>query len=220
MEEYQVAVLPDAVTDIQGAIVEPAAVALYGVERGRVAAGDRVLITGAGPIGLLAAMAAVARGAGEVYLAEPNPNRAAFARDLDVAVVLTEVGPELVASIDDMTRGEGIDVAIECAGKEAALNACVDVVKRYGTVVQTALHVAPATTVPEAWAVKDLTIEGTWCYLVTDFPRVLRLIATGRFPVERIVTAELALTDVVTGGFDRLVDPAGDQVKVLASALT
>jgi (R,R)-butanediol dehydrogenase/meso-butanediol dehydrogenase/diacetyl reductase len=217
VEEYQVARLPDDVSDVQGAVVEPAAVALYGVERGRVAGGDRVLVTGAGPIGLLAALAAAARGAGEVYLAEPNPNRADFARGLGVATVLTEVGDDLVARIADLTQGEGIDVAIECAGKEPALNACVDVVKPLGTVVQTALHVAPARTVPEKWAAKDITIEGTWCYRVTDWPRVLRLIGSGRFPVERVVSAQLPLDEVVTGGFDRLIDPAGDQVKVLAS---
>jgi (R,R)-butanediol dehydrogenase/meso-butanediol dehydrogenase/diacetyl reductase len=218
VEEYQVARLPDPVSDIQGAVVEPSAVALYGVERGRVAAGDRVLITGAGPIGALAALACQAVGAGEVLIAEPNPKRAAFARALGIGPVVSETGEDLVARIGDMTRGQGIDVAIECAGKEAALNACVDVAKPRGTVVQVALHVTPATTVPERWTAKDLTIEGTWCYRVTDWPRVLRLMATGRFPAERVVTAQLPLDDVVTSGFDRLVDPTGDQVKVLASA--
>jgi (R,R)-butanediol dehydrogenase/meso-butanediol dehydrogenase/diacetyl reductase len=218
VEEYQVARLPDPVTDVQGAVVEPSAVALYGVERGRVTGGDRVLVTGAGPIGALAALASRAVGAGEVIIAEPNPNRAALARSLDVGPVLTETGADLVDRIGELTRGDGIDVAIECAGKEAALNACVDVVKPRGTVVQVALHVTPATTVPERWATKDITIEGTWCYRVTDWPRVLRLMATGRFPAERIVTSQLPLDRVVEAGFDRLIDPTGDQVKVLASS--
>lgn len=218
VEAYQVAPLPDGVTDVQGAVVEPAAVALYGVERGRMAAGDRVLVTGAGPIGSLAALAALALGAGEVYIAEPNPARARAAHGLGVAAVLPEVGADLVTRLADLTHGHGIDIAIECAGKEAALNACIDALKPRGTVVQVALHVASATVLPERWAIKDLTIEGTWCYRVTDWPRVLRLIATGRFPVERVVTAQLPLDRVVQDGFDRLVDPHGDQVKVLASA--
>jgi (R,R)-butanediol dehydrogenase/meso-butanediol dehydrogenase/diacetyl reductase len=216
-EEYQVALLPDEVTDVQGAIVEPAAVALYGVERAHLRGGDRVLITGAGPIGALASLAASAMGAGEVFIAEPNPRRAAFAAALDVGEVLTSVGDNLLAEIRDRTGGAGVDVAIECAGKEAALNVGVDAVRPQGTVVQTGLHVRPASTFPERWAVKDLTIEGTWCYAVTDWPRVIRLIAGGRYPVDRIVTAKLPLDDVVTSGFDRLIDPEGDQVKVLAS---
>jgi (R,R)-butanediol dehydrogenase/meso-butanediol dehydrogenase/diacetyl reductase len=218
VEEYQVARLPDEVSDVQGAIVEPAAVALYGVERAHMRAGDRVLVTGAGPIGALVALAATALGAGEVYIAEPNPRRAAFAQGLGVGEVLTSVGDELLAELAERTFGAGVDVAIECAGKEAALNVGIDAVRPQGTVVQTGLHVRPATAYPERWASKDITIEGTWCYAVTDWPRVIRLIARGRYPVERIVTATLPLHDVVTSGFDRLIDPAGDQVKVLGSS--
>jgi (R,R)-butanediol dehydrogenase/meso-butanediol dehydrogenase/diacetyl reductase len=217
VEEYQVAQLPDEVTDVQGAIVEPAAVALYGVERARMQGGDRVLITGAGPIGALVALAASALGAGQILIAEPNPRRAAFAAGLDVGEVITATGDELLDVVRDRTNGLGVDVAIECAGKEAALNAGVAAVRPQGTVVQTGLHVAPATTFPDRWAAKDITIEGTWCYAVTDWPRVIRLIARGRYPVERIVTSQLLLDDVVTMGFDRLIDPHGDQVKVLAS---
>jgi (R,R)-butanediol dehydrogenase/meso-butanediol dehydrogenase/diacetyl reductase len=218
VEEFQVARLPDSVTDLQGAIVEPAAVALYGVERARMQAGDRVLVMGAGPIGALAALAASSLGAGEVFIAEPNPRRAAFAAGLDVGEVVSSVGDELADRIAALTDGAGVDVAIECAGKEAALNAAIDAVRPQGTVVQTGLHVRPASTYPERWASKDITIEGTWCYAVTDWPRVIRLIARGRYPVERIVTSQLPLEDVITLGFDRLIDPAGDQVKVLGSA--
>jgi (R,R)-butanediol dehydrogenase / meso-butanediol dehydrogenase / diacetyl reductase len=210
--------LPDNVTDVQGAIVEPAAVALYGVERSRMRAGDRVLVMGAGPIGALAALAASAVGAGEIFIAEPNPRRAEFAARLDIGEVLTAVGDELIGEIQDRTGGAGVDVAIECAGKEAALNAAADAVRPQGTVVQTGLHTRPASTFPERWSAKDITIEGTWCYSVNDWPRVIRLIARSRYPVERIVTARLPLDEVVVRGFDRLIDPSGDQVKVLGSA--
>lgn len=216
VEEYQVAVLPDEVSDVQGAVVEPTAVALYGVERGGVAAGDRVYIAGAGPIGALTALIVSALGAGEVFIGEPNPNRARFAESLDVGSVMTQVGDELVEGVMDATGGAGVDVAIECAGKEPALNACVDVVRPMGTVVQTGLHVVPAQTSPETWALKDLTIEATWCYGVTDWPRVIRFISRGSLPVEKIVTAQVALEEVVAAGFDKLVDPSGDQLKVLA----
>jgi (R,R)-butanediol dehydrogenase/meso-butanediol dehydrogenase/diacetyl reductase len=157
-------------------------------------------------------------GAGQILIAEPNPRRAAFAEGLGVGDVLTATGGALLDIVRDRTDGLGVDVAIECAGKEAALNTAVDAVRPQGTVVQTGLHVSPATTFPDRWASKDITIEGTWCYAVTDWPRVIRLIARGRYPVERIVTSRLSLHDVVTKGFDRLIDPQGDQVKVLASS--
>ncbi len=74
--DYQVAVLPEALSYQQGAVIEPAAVAEYGVQRGGVRPGDSVLVTGGGPIGALAVLAASAAGAGAVYLSEPNPLRA------------------------------------------------------------------------------------------------------------------------------------------------
>jgi (R,R)-butanediol dehydrogenase/meso-butanediol dehydrogenase/diacetyl reductase len=218
VNEYQVARLPDEVTDIQGAAIEPAVVAMYGVERAQFPGGGRVLITGSGPIGALSALAAAALGASEVIISEPNPNRSAFAAGLDVGPVVTEIGDALAERLRELTRGEGVDAAIECAGKEAALNTCIDAVKPQGSVVQVGLHVAPAMTFPEKWSMKDLTIQGTWCYNVTDWPRVIRLVAAGKFPVEKIVTSQLPLDSIVSDGFERLIDPTGNEVKVLGSA--
>ena len=81
VNDYQVAVIPDALSYEQGALIEPAAVAEYGVQRGGVRAGDSVLVTGGGPIGALAVLAVQAVGAGAVYLSEPNPVRAKGATD-------------------------------------------------------------------------------------------------------------------------------------------
>src|SRR5256714_6192875 len=80
--DYQGAVLPEELSYQQGAVIEPAAVAEYGVQRGGVRPGDSVLVTGAGPIGALAVLAAQAAGAGAVYLSEPNPIRAKRAEGL------------------------------------------------------------------------------------------------------------------------------------------
>src|SRR2546429_9802561 len=78
----QVAVLPENVSWEQGALIEPAAVAATGVEVGNVRPGDTVLIAGAGPIGVLAAIAAESAGAADVLLSEPSGVRAANAREL------------------------------------------------------------------------------------------------------------------------------------------
>src|SRR5436305_9744145 len=86
--EYQVVRLPESVTYRQGALIEPTAVAAYGVERAGVGPGDSVLVTGAGPIGALAALCARAAGASTVYVSEPNAARRARAEALGVATVL------------------------------------------------------------------------------------------------------------------------------------
>ncbi|MET1038314.1 MAG: alcohol dehydrogenase catalytic domain-containing protein, partial [Aeromicrobium sp.] len=107
-------VLPDGVTDLQGALVEPAAVAAYGVDVAGVRPGDRVLITGAGPIGALAALYASAAGA-EVIISEVNPVRAALAASLDVGEVVNPADTDVVALVRERTEGIGVDAVIECS---------------------------------------------------------------------------------------------------------
>src|SRR5689334_14096554 len=212
--EYQVVKLPDGVSDRQGALIEPTAVAAYGVERGGVAPGDRVLITGAGPIGALAALCARAAGASAVYVSEPNAARRARAEALGVATVLdpTEVDvPEVLRGESD---GLGVDVAIECSGHPNGFAAAIRSLRRRGTLAQTGLFVGPASVEPMLWALNDLTIVGTWCYWVYDFDRIAAQIAAGDLPVERVVTSSTTL-DNAPQAFERLASGAADEIKVL-----
>ena len=217
LPETILAVLPDGVTGLQGALVEPAAVAAYGVDAGHVRPGDRVLVTGAGPIGALAALYAAALGA-RVFVSEPNPGRQALIRGLGVAEVIDPGATDVAAYLKDLLDGVGVDAAIECSGNERALQTALAAVRSAGRVAQTGLHTRPASIDAMLLAHRDLTLVGTWCYPVTDFPRIARLIASGRFPVERIVTAQIAMHDIVERGFEALLSPTGDQVKVLVNA--
>lgn len=210
-------VLPDGVSDLQGAIVEPAAVAAYGVDAAHVKPGDSVLITGAGPIGALAALYAASLGAC-VFVSEPNPARQALVRALGVAEVLDPTATDVAAHLKDLLHGVGVDAAIECSGNERALQTALASTRSAGRVAQTGLHTRPAAIDAMLLAQRDLTLVGTWCYPVTDFPRIARLIASGRLPVEKIVTAKIAMADIVARGFEPLLSPTGDQVKVLVSA--
>jgi (R,R)-butanediol dehydrogenase / meso-butanediol dehydrogenase / diacetyl reductase len=218
VKDYQVAKLPDEVSDLEGAVVEPAAVAAYGVDRAGVTGGDVVLVTGAGPIGILSAMYASAVGAATVVIAEPNPNRAALASSMDIGPVLDPSADGFADLIADLTVGIGVDLAIECSGSTPGLGTCVTQVRRRGSIVQTGLHTKPATLDAMALSEKDLTLYGSWCYRLTDWPRVIRMVASGRYPVARAITSQITLVDVVTKGFDVLVDPKGDQLKVLVSS--
>jgi (R,R)-butanediol dehydrogenase/meso-butanediol dehydrogenase/diacetyl reductase len=211
-------VLPEAVTDLQGALVEPAAVAAYGVDVAGVRPGDRVLITGAGPIGALAALYAAALGA-EVFISEVNPVRAALATSLDVGEVVNPADTDVVALVRERTEGIGVDAVIECSGNERALQTALLSVRSAGRVAQTGLHTKLAAIDPMVLSERDITLAGTWCYPVTDWPRVIGLIAGGSFPVEKVVTAQIPMGDVVAAGFETLLSPTGDQVKVLVQAV-
>ncbi len=215
----QVVPLGDGVTAQQGALIEPAAVAAYGVDRGRLQPGQTVLVTGAGPIGSLATMYALAGGARRVIVSEPDPSRRALAASLGAGlgevIALDPLSDPVAELVLEVTRGVGADLAIECAGIEAALSLCIDAVRPAGTVVQTALHIRPASIRADVLALKDLTLVGTWCYPVNDFGRVVGLVASGRLPVERVISSVVPLDEAVSGGFDQLITRGSGEVKVL-----
>ncbi len=212
-----VSVLPDEVTDLQGALVEPAAVAAYGVDTAGVAPGDTVLVTGAGPIGALAALYASSAGA-NVVVSEVNPVRAALARSLDVGEVLDPSEVDPAVWIKERNDGIGFDAVIECSGNERALQTAVAAVRSGGRISQTGLHTKAASIEPMVLSEHDITLAGTWCYPVFDWPRIIGLISSGRYPVEKVVTAQIAMADVVESGFETLLSPTGDQIKVLVQA--
>jgi (R,R)-butanediol dehydrogenase/meso-butanediol dehydrogenase/diacetyl reductase len=212
--DHQLTKLPDEVDDLQGALIEPAAVAAYGVDRSGITPGETLLITGAGPIGALAALYARASGAA-VVISEPNPARAALARRLDVGDVIDPTGRDVPGEVYARTGGLGVHASVECSGTSAGLTACLAATRARGTVVQTGLHTKPAGIDAMELSLRDLTLAGTWCYPVTDWPRIISLVGSGRYAVERVVTSQIGLDDVVPKGFETLCDPRGDQVKVL-----
>ncbi len=219
INDYNAVVIPDEVSDEQAALIEPAAVALYGVDRARVSGGTTVLVTGAGPIGALVVLFCAAMGAGKIFVSEPNENRRRHIERLGVATAILDPGTmDVVQYIKDHTEeGVGVDSAIECSGIEAALNTCVEAVRSQGVVTQTGLHIRKATVDPALWAYKDITIEATWCYPITSWSRVINMIASGRLPVEKLVTSRIDATDVVEKGFRPLLDPRGTEMKVMVA---
>ena len=219
VNDYNAIRLPDTVDDAQGAMIEPAAVAIYAVERGRVGPGATVLVAGGGPIGVLTAMAARLAGAAEVVVSEPNAARRAAIERLDLGLrCLDPADDELLTQVLCLTEdGVGVDVAFECVGNERALDTCVKAVRRRGTVVQVGLHLGAARVEPTMWALKDMTIEGVVCYPVTVWPRMIALIASGRFPVERLVTKQVPLAQAIADGFAPLLDPKTPALKILVA---
>jgi (R,R)-butanediol dehydrogenase / meso-butanediol dehydrogenase / diacetyl reductase len=176
-----------------------------------------VLITGAGPIGALSALASAALGASKIFVSEPNPNRR---NQIEALGVTTRVVDPRSVNVVEMLReeteeGVGVDSAIECSGSEAGLNTCCEAVRNHGTVAQVGLHVKKASVDPALWALKDITVEATWCYHVTMWPRIVGMVERGVYPVDKVISAQIKADDVVDKGFKTLLDPAGNQMKVL-----
>ncbi|HEY0375313.1 MAG TPA: L-idonate 5-dehydrogenase [Amnibacterium sp.] len=151
----QVRVLPDALPTLRGVLAEPLGVGIHAIARAGGVAGRRVLVSGAGPIGLLAAGAAAALGAASVTVADVLAEPLAIARALGATatVHLREEQPEPA----------GFDVVIEAAGVPAALTTAVASTTRGGTVVQVGM--LPASPAPVALATlvsREIELRGAF----------------------------------------------------------
>ena len=217
LNDYNVEKIPDGMSDEEAALVEPTAVCVYACDRGRITAGDSVLVTGAGPIGILALLTARAFGATRLFVSDVNDTRLALAAEVVPGVVAInpareDVGERVRAGTQD---GIGCDVALECVGNDRALQSCLDAVRKQGVIVQTGLHPGKGSVDFFQLTFKDAEIRGSWCYPTHGWPRTIELIASGAIPAKRVVTRRIALDQAVAQGFEALLDPAGTQLKIL-----
>jgi (R,R)-butanediol dehydrogenase/meso-butanediol dehydrogenase/diacetyl reductase len=215
LNDYNVFKLPDSVSDEQGALVEPAAVTLYAVDNSGLQAGNTVLISGAGTIGALTVLTANAVGASQIFVAEPNPARRKFIESWGLcAGVFDPTTEDVSARICERTT-VGVDAAIECAGNENSLAACLHSVRRHGTVVQVGLATAACNIDLQLLVMKDVTLRGSFCYPIYSWPRVIALIAAGKLPVEKTISSRVSLDAAVSDGFEVLNAPGTDRLKIL-----
>ena len=217
LNDYNVEKIPDSMSDEEAALVEPTAVCVYACDRGRITAGNSVLVTGAGPIGILALLTARAFGATRLFVSDVNDTRLALAAEVVPGVVAInpareDVGERVRAGTEG---GIGCDVALECVGNDRALQSCLDAVRKQGVIVQTGLHPGKGSVDFFQLTFKDAEIRGSWCYPTHGWPRTIELIASGAIPALRAVTKRISLDDAATEGFEALLDPAGTQLKIL-----
>ncbi|WP_341485759.1 2,3-butanediol dehydrogenase [Thioclava sp. GXIMD4215] len=217
INDYNAVKIPDTMSDEEAALVEPTAVAVYAAERGEITAGDSVLVTGAGPIGMLSLLAAKAYGATKVFLSDVNETRLKMAKEiLPEVITLNPMKDDVVARIREATEGGvGCDKVIEASGNEAALNTGLQAVRKQGTIVQVGLHTKDSKLHWHDVTFKDVDVRGAWAYPTYYWPKVIDLIATGAIPASKIVTKKIKLDDAVKEGFDALLDPAGNHLKIL-----
>jgi (R,R)-butanediol dehydrogenase/meso-butanediol dehydrogenase/diacetyl reductase len=217
LNDYNVEKIPAEMSDEEAALVEPTAVCVYACDRGGITAGSSVLVTGAGPIGILALLTARAFGATRLFVSDVNETRLKLAEEIVPGVVVInaareDVGERVRAGTQD---GIGCDVALECVGNERALQSCLDAIRKQGVIVQTGLHPGKGSVDFFQLTFKDAEIRGSWCYPTHSWPRTIELIASGAIPAKRVVTRRIALEQAVSEGFEALLDPAGTQLKIL-----
>jgi L-iditol 2-dehydrogenase len=192
MPEHLLHRLPDHVSFEAGAVVEPAANAVQDViERGRVEAGDVVVVTGPGPIGLLALMAARAGGASRVIVtgSASDEARLSLARELGADATLVVEQQDPVQAVLDLTDGRGADLVVEASGAPAAIASTVKLVRRLGRITAIGLTGREQIAFPwDAAMARVCTVIFNLSTGYTCWDRTIGLIAAGRMPVHKLIT--------------------------------
>jgi L-iditol 2-dehydrogenase len=132
--------IPAGVPVEQAALLEPILCCSTAVQNADLPMGASVLITGAGPMGLLALQLAKRGGAARTLISEPNPARRALALQLGAEQAIDPREASLPEAVASFTRGRGVDAAFECAGLPAPLAACLQAVRQRGSVVMVGVN--------------------------------------------------------------------------------
>jgi len=189
--------LPDALAFPEAALVEPLACVVRGLlELNRIDAGDRVAITGPGPIGLLALQVAKAAGARVVMLGTAaDAARLELAAKLGAESVLTvEAADELANAVSDALGGMP-NVAVECSGAAPAAGLLLQLVKKAGRFVQVGLYGKPIALDMDQVCYKELVVSGSFATAPSSWPRALALAGSGAVSLAAIVGATYPLSE-------------------------
>jgi threonine dehydrogenase-like Zn-dependent dehydrogenase len=180
------------------AYVEPASVVVHALARGRLQAGEQVVVFGAGPIGLAAVLAAADAGA-RVLAIDPVVSRRDLAKRLGAERAAWATPAELVDEARDWTGGEGPQVVVETSGEPSVLPQAIEMVSAAGRVVVVGMSSGTAPLRPGAFPEKEIDVIGSSCATAEDFINAVRLVSahsasltalfSHHFPLERAAEA-------------------------------
>ncbi|MDB5082674.1 MAG: Alcohol dehydrogenase GroES domain protein [Chloroflexi bacterium] len=203
--------LPDNLSDEAGALIEPLSVGIWACQKGQVRAGSRVLITGAGPIGLLAMQSAVAFGATEVIVTDINPHRLEVAKKYGATRVIN------VAEQPLNSMAIQADVLLECSGNQNSVIEGIKALRPAGTAVIVGMGPAEEVKVPMAFIQNnEIKLTGTFRYANT-YPTAIALVAAGKINLDAMVTGRYKLDQAEEALQAAHKDPSSIKVVVMPS---
>jgi threonine dehydrogenase-like Zn-dependent dehydrogenase len=172
--------------------VEPASVAVHALARGRLTAGEQVVVFGAGPIGLATLIAAVSQGA-RVLSVDPLASRRDLAKRLGAEVVTWAPEAELKELAREWTNSEGPPLVVETSGEASVLPQAAELVAAAGRVVVVGMSSGTARLRPGAFPEKEIDFSGSSCATATDFRDAITLVAANRTAVAALFSHHFPL---------------------------
>ena len=177
----------------EAALLEAVAVAIHGVGLARVTAATTALVVGAGTIGVLTLQALRAAGCARVFVTDVDDNRLALARRLGAAETLLS-GDGLLRGVHALTGGQGVDVVLECVGRDETVAASIDAVRKGGTVVLVG-NVTPSVSLPLQKVVsRQICLQGS-CASSGEYPQAISWMASGAIDVKPLISAVAPLEE-------------------------
>lgn len=204
--------LPDQVSFAAGAMVEPLAVGVHAVTKARAAPGHVAVVTGAGPIGLLTGMAALAAGCAHVVISDVEDTKLRLARSLGAVSTVNVRNNSLVDHVMSVTGGWGADVVYECSGSAQAAAAVFAPLAPGGVVVYVGIPLEPVAYDVAAAQIKEARVEHVFRYAHV-FPRCVAMLASGSIDVAPLITRTFAFADSISA-FEIASQAPPDQVKM------
>ncbi len=208
--------VPDHVDAEEAALVEPVCVGVHACRRGNITVGDKVFITGSGPIGLITLICAKAYGATRVVLTDINEQRLQLARELgaDETILVSkgQTEAELVKKVKAAFGGELPNKTFECSGVAVNFRLVMLTTKSAGTCVFVGMGPTEILLPVAEAANREVDIRSCHRYK-TAFPAAIELVASGKYPFKKLITHRFDFKDCAKA-FDTVVSGAGVKVMI------
>ncbi|MER9668062.1 NAD(P)-dependent alcohol dehydrogenase [Mesorhizobium sp. M0203] len=204
--------LPDNVSFAEGAMVEPFAVGMQAAAKAKIAPGDTAVVIGAGPIGTMVAIAALAGGCARAVVADLAQPKLDIAGGYQGVIPINVRDKNLAAEVKRLTDGWGADVVFECSGSSKAWETLLDLPRPGGAVVVVGLPVAPIAFDVATASTKEVRIETVFRY-AHQYERAIALMGSGRVDLKPLISGTFPFEDSITA-FDRAVEARPADVKL------
>lgn len=204
--------LPDNVTFAEGAIVEPLSIGLQAAKKAAMKPGDVAVVIGAGTIGAMTTLAALAGGASRVILADVVKEKLAHFANHPAVVTIHAAEQSLVDVVHQVTQDWGADVVFEASGNAAVFETLLDLVCPGGCAVLVGMPAAPVALDVVAMQAKEVRLESVFRY-ANIFPRALALISSGAIDVNPFISRKFSFSQGVKA-FEEAAAGRPEDVKI------
>jgi D-xylulose reductase len=204
--------LPDNVSFAAGAMVEPLAIGMHAATKAEIAPGDVAVVIGAGPIGMVTAIAALAGGCSRVLISDVQEPKLALAEKLGAVTGVNVRSRRLADVVMAQTDGWGVDVVFETSGNARAAAEVFDLICPGGRVVYVGMPGEPIRYDVVAAQIKEARVEHIFRYAHV-YPRTVAMLASGQIDVAPLITDTFAFADSIAA-FDFARDMPATSVKV------